>query len=85
MRRILFTSSFATAAIAATALAHAADLGPMVPNVQYAPVPPAPVYYNWTGFYLGANVGGSRGRESHEIFDVLQASFRSGSRTNRRA
>jgi outer membrane immunogenic protein len=50
----------------------------MVPNVQYAPVPPAPVYYNWTGFYLGANVGGSRGRESHEIFDVTAGIFQVG-------
>jgi outer membrane immunogenic protein len=78
MRRIIFTSSFATAAIAATALAHAADLGPMVPNVQYAPVPPAPVSYNWTGFYLGGNVGGSRGSESHEIFDGTAGIFQVG-------
>ena len=85
MRRTIFTSSFATAAIAATALAHAADLGPMVPYSPPAPAPPAPAYYNWTGFYLGGNLGGGWGRESHEIFDVLQASFRSGSRTNRRA
>jgi outer membrane immunogenic protein len=66
MRRIIFTSSLATAAIAATALGHAADLAPR-PMVTKAP--PAPVYYNWTGFYLGANLGGSWGRESHEIFD----------------
>lgn len=64
MRRIIFTSSLATAAIAATALAHAADLRPMVTKA-----PPAPVYYNWTGFYIGANLGGSWGHESHEIFD----------------
>jgi outer membrane immunogenic protein len=37
------------------------------PMVTKAP-PPAPVYYNWTGFYLGANLGGSWGSESHEIF-----------------
>jgi outer membrane immunogenic protein len=65
MRHIFFTSGLATAAIAATALAHAADLAPR-PMVTKAP--PAPVYYNWTGFYLGANLGGSWGRESHEVF-----------------
>ena len=73
MRRIVFTSSLATAAIAATALAHAADLGPMVANA-----PPAPVYYNWTGLYLGANLGGSWGRESHQIFDGIAGIFEVG-------
>jgi outer membrane immunogenic protein len=73
MRRIVFTSSLATAAIAATALAHAADLGPMVANA-----PPAPVYYNWTGLYLGANLGGSWGRESHQIFDGTAGIFEVG-------
>ena len=77
MRRTIFTSSFATAAIAATALAHAADLGPMVP---YAPpnAPPTPVYYDWTGLYLGANAGGSWGRESHEISDATAGIFEVG-------
>ena len=64
MRHIVFASSLATAAIAATALVHAADLGPIITKA-----PPAPIYYNWTGFYLGANLGGSWGRESHQIFD----------------
>ena len=73
MRRIVFTSSLATAAIAAAALAHASDLGPMVPNV-----PPAPVYYNWTGFYLGGNLGGGWGRVSHEIFDATASIFEVG-------
>jgi outer membrane immunogenic protein len=70
MRRIIFTSSLATAAMAATALANAADLRPTVMKA-----PPAPVYYNWTGFYLGANLGGSWGRESHETFDGTAGVF----------
>ena len=78
MRRTIFTSSFATAAIAATALAHAADLGPMVPYAPPAPAPPAPAYYNWTGFYLGGNLGGGWGRESHEIFDGTAGIFQVG-------
>jgi outer membrane immunogenic protein len=75
MRHIIFTSSLAAAAIAATALAHAADLAPIVRKA-----PPAPVYYNWTGFYLGANLGGSWGRESHEIFDGTAGVFEVGVR-----
>jgi outer membrane immunogenic protein len=77
MRRIGFTSSLATAAIAATTLAHAADLGPMVPNVP-PNAPPAPVYYDWTGLYLGVNAGGSWGRESHEISDGTAGIFEVG-------
>jgi outer membrane immunogenic protein len=33
-----------------------------------APPPPAPVYYNWSGFYLGVNLGGSWGHQSEELF-----------------
>jgi outer membrane immunogenic protein len=64
MRYTIFTSSLAAATIAATAFAHAADLRPMAMKA-----PPAPVYYNWTGFHLGANLGYGWGSESHEIFD----------------
>lgn len=79
MRSIVFTSSLATAAIAATALAHAADLPPMVPT---APPPPICCNYNWTGFYLGGNVGGSWGRESHQIFDGTAGIFEVGVTNN---
>jgi outer membrane immunogenic protein len=39
-----------------------------MPQPVYKAPPPAPPPYNWTGFYLGANLGGSWGSESHEIF-----------------
>jgi outer membrane immunogenic protein len=70
MGRVPFSSltsiSLAAAAFAATSLvtAHAADLGPMVTKA-----PPAPVYYNWTGFYLGVNLGGSWGRQTADVFE----------------
>jgi outer membrane immunogenic protein len=68
MGRVLFASltprSLAATAFVATSLvaAHAAELPVKAP-------PPAPVYYNWTGFYLGVNLGGSWGRQSGELFD----------------
>lgn len=64
-------ASLTCTALAATAIvttlsggAHAADLGPLVTKAP----PPLPVYYNWTGFYLGANLGGSWGHQSEEVF-----------------
>lgn len=62
----LTSTSFIAAAFVATSLvtAHAADLRPMVTKA-----PPAPVYYNWTGFYLGVNLGGSWGHDSSDFFD----------------
>lgn len=49
MKKILFVIA-ALAVLAATDLAHAADMA------LKAPPPPAPVY-SWTGFYVGANAG----------------------------
>jgi outer membrane immunogenic protein len=82
MGRVRFASltstSFVAAAFAATSLvtAHAADLGPMVTKAP----PPAPVYYNWTGFYLGVNLGGSWGHQDGDVFvdgtEVFSASTR---------
>ncbi len=42
--------------------ASAADLSRPV-YTKAPPAPPLPVAYNWTGFYLGVNVGGSWGRQ----------------------
>jgi outer membrane immunogenic protein len=65
MQRIFLTLATATAlTVASAATVLAADIATPVYKA-----PPAPVYYNWTGFYLGANLGGSWGHESHEIFD----------------
>src|SRR5215467_3338720 len=38
-----------------------------------APPAPAPVYYNWTGFYLGVNLGGSWGHQSVDACDTIVA------------
>jgi outer membrane immunogenic protein len=43
--------------LALCGVASAADMPLKAP-------PPAPVYYNWTGFYLGVNLGGSWGHQS---------------------
>jgi outer membrane immunogenic protein len=40
-----------------------ADLGAKAPVYKAPPVPP-PVYYNWSGFYVGGNVGGAWGRHN---------------------
>jgi outer membrane immunogenic protein len=66
MQRIFLTLATATAfTVASAGTVLAAD---MARPPIYAP-PPLPPVYNWTGFYLGANVGGSWGRESHELFN----------------
>src|SRR5258708_19575613 len=58
MRRI-FAGSAAVVSMLATS-AFAADLAPKM--YSKAPVVPA-VIYDWTGFYIGGNVGYSWGRE----------------------
>ena len=60
----LITAGIATAAHALGASANAADL-PVRP-VYKAPVM-APVVYNWTGFYVGLNVGYSFGRTNTDF------------------
>jgi outer membrane immunogenic protein len=44
-------------------IASAADM-----PVKVKAPPPAPVYYNWTGFYLGVNLGGAWARQSGTLF-----------------
>ncbi len=71
MKRVLTAGAFA---LAATAQALAADLppAPLPPPRAPAAYIPAPIpYYNWTGFYIGGNVGG--------IFSGLSASDTIGS------
>jgi outer membrane immunogenic protein len=61
MRRLLLLV-LATIVIAAVTPAKAADLPPPIPTKA----PPAPVpYYNWTGFYIGANGGGGWGHTNY--------------------
>jgi outer membrane immunogenic protein len=55
MRRLSITVMAAASTIAFTQIASAADM-----VVKALPPPPAPVY-SWTGFYIGANIGGGWG------------------------
>src|SRR6185503_20735653 len=55
--RIFGLAAVSALAIAFTAGAQATDL-PM-PYKARPIVEPAPVIYNWTGFYVGVNLGGS--------------------------
>ncbi len=59
MKRILIAGAFA---LAAGGQALAADLPPPMAPPPRAPATyvPAPIpYYNWTGFYVGGNLGGA--------------------------
>jgi hypothetical protein len=58
----LAVALLATAAIVGISVsASAADL----PRKAPAYIPPAPLPYNWTGFYVGLNAGGSWGRQTN--------------------
>ena len=60
MRHIFLTLATATAFTVAFAVTvPAADIARPV----YKAPPPVPASYNWTGFYLGANLGGGWGHE----------------------
>jgi outer membrane immunogenic protein len=61
MKKILL-ATVAFVALGATAPALAADLGAR-PAYTKAPAIAAPIY-NWTGFYIGAHVGGAFGNDS---------------------
>src|SRR6516162_4197332 len=66
MRHLLRAALLVTA-LQFSGVASAADL-PLK-----APPAPAPVYYNWTGFYLGVNLGGSWGHQSADACGVTPA------------
>jgi outer membrane immunogenic protein len=57
MRRSTISAFAAVSTIGATQIASAADLPYKVP--PYSP----PIVYNWTGFYVGAEVGAKWGRD----------------------
>lgn len=66
----LLGASVAIATFGFANLAPAADLG--VPTRTPPVVAPAPVLFNWTGFYIGLNAGGSIGRHpTDETVDGL--------------
>ncbi len=58
MRTLTLSITAAVSLVAGTIAASAGDLAP--PPPVFVP-PPAPVlfYYNWTGFYVGGNLGGA--------------------------
>ncbi|HEY8006762.1 MAG TPA: outer membrane beta-barrel protein [Methylocella sp.] len=64
---IQYLAGAATGVLLASTAASAADLAP-VP----APLPPPP--FVWTGFELGAQVGGAAGRTSLSLFDTFNFS-----------
>jgi outer membrane immunogenic protein len=54
MKRTLIGIAAAAALTGSAGMATAADIAP-----YYRAPPPAPVFFTWTGFYAGGNVGGS--------------------------
>lgn len=58
MARISFAIRIAAAALSITP-AVAADLGRFPPPTRFYPPPPIVRVYNWTGCYLGAQLGGA--------------------------
>jgi outer membrane immunogenic protein len=63
MKKLLLTTT-ALIAVAAAGAASAADLPVKAPPMQ--PIV-APVYYNWTGFYIGGQVGEVRAHDDASI------------------
>jgi outer membrane immunogenic protein len=64
MRRIVLGLLAASSALALASAASAADL-----KVAYKAAPPAPVF-NWSGFYIGAHVGGTWGTTEAEANSI---------------
>ena len=62
---------FALGMLAAVAMTGSAVAADMAPRYAKAP-PPAPVVvYNWTGCYIGGNIGGGWARTSQERTEVI--------------
>jgi outer membrane immunogenic protein len=68
MHRLSIAVLAAVSTIAFTQFASAADLPRKAP--AYTPPPPA---WNWTGFYIGVNAGGSIGRDPSTINGAVGA------------
>jgi outer membrane immunogenic protein len=67
MRRIAIALLATTVIVGMSVSASAADL----PRKAPAYVPPAPLPYNWTGFYVGLNAGGSWGRQTNSLESAI--------------
>lgn len=72
MKNILLTT-VALAALSLGAPAVAADLAPA--PAQYKAPPPAMVGYNWSGFYVGGNIGGAWNSMNSTVLAPGSAAF----------
>ena len=74
MKKLLLVGTALTALFGGSALA--ADLR----RPAYTPPPPPPPVANWTGFYIGGNLGGAwaRGTVNDSLFGLSASSDRSG-------
>ena len=74
MKKLLLVGTALTALFGGSALA--ADLR----RPAYTPPPPPPPVANWTGFYIGGNLGGAwaRGSVNDSLFGLSASSDRSG-------
>jgi outer membrane immunogenic protein len=71
--------AIATAALVVTSPAWAADLPPApAPMPRAAAYIPAPPPFSWTGFYIGANLGGGWGR-GNVVDSLFGANYTNGS------
>jgi len=67
MSRIAIAVLVAASTVAATQIAAAADL----PRKAPAPVAPAPIFYNWSGFYIGGQAGGAWSDSSYTFTNIV--------------
>src|SRR5262249_34183960 len=73
MRKLLLLGLSTFAAMMLGGSAQAADMPLKAPPVA------APVMYNWTGFYIGAHIGGAwADRNGHDRFDIDHNCFWGG-------
>ena len=63
IRRLFHTATAAAALLALSMAANAAEVGARPPVYAPPPIYVAPPF-SWTGFYLGANIGGAWGRRN---------------------
>ena len=74
MKTILLTTAAALASLLTISAASAADLAPM----PVEPMAPVVVPFTWTGFYVGAHIGGVWGDEDDDLSDNFPGSGTGG-------